>query len=73
MIQTTPDQADVIRIGECSRVLGTTRNVIRRLANQGKFPHSRSPGQQRLFNRAFVGQVLEVVNGHEMLPMEGER
>ena len=73
MIQTTLNRADVMRIGECSQTLGTTRNVIRRLANQRKFPHSRSRGNQRLFSRAFVGQVLAVVNGQGLLPMEGER
>jgi len=46
-----------IRIGECAALLGVSRCVVVRLANEGKLPHWRSPGGQRRFSRVLVERV----------------
>jgi len=62
-----------VRTGQCAVLLGVSRCVIIRLANEGRLPHWRSPGGQRRFPRALIEQVALELEGQETLPMEVAR
>lgn len=49
---------DYITTGEAARMMGVTRESIRRYANAGLLRTIRTPGGQRRIDRASVDQII---------------
>lgn len=43
-----------IGVSEAAQMLGFSVDTVRRAADAGKIPHTRTPGGQRRFNRADI-------------------
>jgi excisionase family DNA binding protein len=53
-----PNEAPVYRLGQAAKMLGVSRDTIRRWADNGQIGFRRTPGGQRVFSQSDIGSIL---------------